>query len=178
MMSFCACKGRSKTVVTKDHRHVPSSREPSFENTLQPSRAGDPLISNPTRRREGPFAISAKIRDWPGKGLGESAARRSLPEAIRYALVICWYHQTGALGLTNDPCQAGLDWTDGLVQIMSVQAHASLEAQAVSRSETDQLHHAAGRADELLSDALGGFCRDRDLHNVSFSSLRGIARAS
>ena len=61
------------------HQDIPISFEPSFENTLHPSLAGDPLISKPTRRRDGPLAISARMRDWPGKGLGESADRLSLP---------------------------------------------------------------------------------------------------
>lgn len=59
--------------------HSPISVLPSAAKTLHPSLAGTPMISNPTRRRFGPFAISSRIRDLPGKGFGASGARRSFP---------------------------------------------------------------------------------------------------
>ena len=68
--------------------------------------------------------------------------------------------------LTDDPCQTSFDGTDALVQIMPVQTHTRLEAQTVTRAETDELHDAAGRVDELLGDAGGLFAlrsKRRDL---------------
>ena len=77
--------------------------------------------------------------------------------------------------LTDDPCQTSFDGTDALVQIMPVQTHTRLEAQTVTRAETDELHDAAGRVDELLGDALCSFSGYRYLiDSATFHRLRVV----
>jgi hypothetical protein len=51
---------------------TPTSCIPAESKILHPSRAGEPMISNPTRRRAGPFAISERILERPGKGAEDS----------------------------------------------------------------------------------------------------------
>ena len=57
---------------------TPISCIPAESKILHPSRAGDPMISSPTRRRDGPLAISNKILERPGKG-AEDSDRLSFP---------------------------------------------------------------------------------------------------
>jgi len=68
---------------------TPISCIPAESKILQPSRAGDPMISSPTRRRTGPFAISDRILERPGKG-AEDSDRLSFPAISVVVTTIKW----------------------------------------------------------------------------------------
>ena len=58
---------------------IPISSLPCASNTLHPSLAGAPVISNPTRRLFGPDASSLSILDLPGNAAA-SSDRLSFPK--------------------------------------------------------------------------------------------------
>lgn len=105
-----------------------------------PSRAGAPETRRPTRRREGGVADDSwgRMVALPGKA-GDVGARRDLPgvretrgegKAVRDwrgARVRAGEQQDKGRGRTDDPREAGLDRRDALVEVVAVQAHASLE---------------------------------------------------
>jgi hypothetical protein len=80
------------------------------------------VISNPTRRRDGPLAISSRILDFPGKGFGVSTARRSFParnQSSVYATMIP-LGSSRAVRHTDNPGQTSLDGAYALVQVVTV----------------------------------------------------------
>jgi hypothetical protein len=83
---------------------TPISCIPAESKILHPSRAGDPMISSPTRRRDGPFAISDKILDRPGNG-AEDSDRLSFPASS----VVCAQFRRKR---TDDPSKTCFDWRD------------------------------------------------------------------
>jgi hypothetical protein len=87
------------TFYVKARASLPIIAAPSEVSTSHPSRAGDPVISNPTRRRAGPSFNSFKILEAPGKS---PAARLSLPAHTSY-ISIKVKERSKSLTLTDQP---------------------------------------------------------------------------
>src|SRR5204862_2740340 len=73
--------------------------------------------------------------------------------------------------LADAPQQARFDRGRGRVDVMAIEAEASLEAQRIARAQSDRLHLRLSQ--KLARDGVGGIGRGRNLEAVA----AGVARA-
>lgn len=97
--------------------------------------AGAPSTTSPTRLFGGP---SFRCASTPSAPIKPPVSRRALPEAPPRLRSVHEYCQKG--GRTNNPREPGFDWGRVLVEVLAVETHARLEAQAVAGAEPGELH--------------------------------------
>lgn len=112
----------------------------------------------PTLRLFGPLAISLRIRDRPGNGAADSDLL-SFPVECQLLLA----HGDVQVGgsLTDHPCQTRFDRRDRLIEVVTVQAHASFQTETVASSKSNQLN--IGLRGDFLRDSDGVLRRNGHL---------------
>jgi len=110
-----------------------------------------------------------------GEHLGALAGRRALDgQADTHAAEAAGQLAEDASGAGNiaglapapgdREAQVGLDRADGLVEVMTVERQARLQAQGIPRPEADRAHPLVGQ--QPVPEPPGGECRNQDLEAV------------